>query len=113
MQDIMFEGKFVPVCGDVAIMLPMLEMAGFHSRFIPEVLYIYNCDNQISYWHNLYNRRKRAKSSRTNARNGYNLNKSKNKSKKSNEIHAIVDWHIRKEIAPSLPLQESDLVKYN
>lgn len=54
MEDIMFKGKFVPVCGDMAIMLPMLEMAGMHSRFISEVLYIYNCSNPNSYWSNRY-----------------------------------------------------------
>ena len=48
-EDIMFEGKFVPVCGDKAIMYPMLEMAGIHSRFISEILYIYNRENQYSY----------------------------------------------------------------
>lgn len=48
-QDLIFNGKFVPVCGDKAIMYPMLEMAGIHSRFISEILYIYNRENQYSY----------------------------------------------------------------
>jgi hypothetical protein len=33
---------------DVAMSLPMIEMAGYHHRFIPEILYIYNCQNPIS-----------------------------------------------------------------
>jgi glycosyltransferase involved in cell wall biosynthesis len=52
-EDLMVNGKFVQVCGDVAIMYPMLEMAGFHSRFIDKVLYLYNTDNSNSYWHNV------------------------------------------------------------
>ena len=36
------DGKFIRKAGDVAIMYPMLEMAGFHSKFIDKVLYVYN-----------------------------------------------------------------------
>jgi len=41
-------GVYFDMTGDVAIMIPMLEMAGFHSRHIREVLYVYNCTNPIS-----------------------------------------------------------------
>jgi glycosyltransferase involved in cell wall biosynthesis len=40
--DLLHDGKFYPMAGDLAFMFPILEMAGTHSRFIPEVLYIYN-----------------------------------------------------------------------
>lgn len=33
------------VAGDLAMMFPMLEMAGTHSRFIRETLYVYNTTN--------------------------------------------------------------------
>jgi glycosyltransferase involved in cell wall biosynthesis len=57
-EDLFFDGKFVKKNGDIAIMLPMIEMAGFHSRFIgpisgdafaPEVLLVYNCANELNY----------------------------------------------------------------
>lgn len=41
-EDFMKDNMFFSMCADVAMMLPMLEMAGSHSRFIPDVLYIYN-----------------------------------------------------------------------
>jgi GR25 family glycosyltransferase involved in LPS biosynthesis len=47
-EDLLYQGSFFPMAGDVAIIFPLLEMANKHSRFIPEVLYIYNTANQIS-----------------------------------------------------------------
>lgn len=41
-EDLLYEGKFFPVTWDLAMMFPMLEMSGFHTRFINEVLYQYN-----------------------------------------------------------------------
>ncbi|OGB96971.1 hypothetical protein A3F06_01295 [candidate division TM6 bacterium RIFCSPHIGHO2_12_FULL_36_22] len=41
-QDLMHNGKFYQIAGDVAEMLPMVEMARGHIAFISEVLYIYN-----------------------------------------------------------------------
>ena len=41
-------GKYFEMTGDVAIMIPMLEMAGIHSIHIHEVLYVYNGTNPIS-----------------------------------------------------------------
>jgi glycosyltransferase involved in cell wall biosynthesis len=46
--DLILDGKFLPMTYDVAVMLPILEMAGHHSRFISEVLYIYNSANMIN-----------------------------------------------------------------
>lgn len=45
---LMKEGKFLPMGGDVALMIPMLEMAAGHFRFIDEVLYLYNRTNPLN-----------------------------------------------------------------
>jgi glycosyltransferase involved in cell wall biosynthesis len=47
-DDFLHEGKFFPVAWDLAFMLPMLEMSGFHSRFLSEVLYVYNVATPLS-----------------------------------------------------------------
>ena len=117
MEDIMFKGKFVPVCGDVAIMFPMLEMAGTHSRFIPEVLYIYNCDNQYSYWNNPPKNEEIRKNQcvtgimRKSKKSTQKLNKSNkiDTSKKTDRIHLIIGRHIRHDISPYAPLLKSAL----
>jgi glycosyltransferase involved in cell wall biosynthesis len=42
-EDLQENGSFLKVSCDVALMLPMLEMAGLeHIRYIPEVTYMYN-----------------------------------------------------------------------
>jgi glycosyltransferase involved in cell wall biosynthesis len=42
-EDMLYkDGNFITRAGDVAIMYPMLEMAGFHSKFIDKILYVYN-----------------------------------------------------------------------
>ena len=41
-------GAWYTICPDLAIMYPMLEMAGAHSKFIERVLYIYNISNPVS-----------------------------------------------------------------
>ncbi len=53
--DLMYEGKFFPMTWDMAIMFPMLEMAGpkdaqsvNHSRFIKQVLYFYRMNNPLN-----------------------------------------------------------------
>jgi glycosyltransferase involved in cell wall biosynthesis len=48
-EDLIFDGKFVKRAGDVAATLPMIEIAGVHSLFIPEILYIYNRANENNY----------------------------------------------------------------
>ncbi len=45
---LLHEGEFFPMAGDLAYMWPILEMAGTHSRFIPEVLYVYNVVTPIN-----------------------------------------------------------------
>lgn len=51
LEDLYYEGSFLPKCVDVATMFPMIEMAGEHIRFISEILYIYNDANPLSYHH--------------------------------------------------------------
>jgi hypothetical protein len=50
-EDLMYEGGFLPMSVDAGAMLPMIEMAGWHSRFIKEVIYIYNDTNTQSFFH--------------------------------------------------------------
>ncbi len=40
-EDFFYNGEFVQVTSDLAFMFPLLELAGFHSQFTPEILYIY------------------------------------------------------------------------
>lgn len=51
LEDLHYNGTFFPKCADVATMFPMLEMAGFHHKFIQDILYLYNDDNPLSYHH--------------------------------------------------------------
>lgn len=47
--DLMLKGQFYREGWDVAMMLPMMEMArNGHYRFIPKELYVYNTSNPIS-----------------------------------------------------------------
>lgn len=41
-------GNYVPSACDVAMMFPMLEMAGRRVKFIEEILYVYNVANPIN-----------------------------------------------------------------
>lgn len=54
-QDLMLNGSFYQMNADMAIMIPMLEMAApltpqskSRSLFIPDIMYIYNCGNPIN-----------------------------------------------------------------
>jgi glycosyltransferase involved in cell wall biosynthesis/SAM-dependent methyltransferase len=47
-EDLMWQGSFFPMTWDFAMMFPMLEMAGPHSRFLNDTLYVYNLDNPIN-----------------------------------------------------------------
>ena len=47
-KDLLYQGQFFMMAGDLAYMWPIVEMAGKHSRFIPEVLYVYNVDTGIN-----------------------------------------------------------------
>jgi glycosyltransferase involved in cell wall biosynthesis len=41
-EDLMYENDFFRMSGDQAFMFPLLEMAGHHSKYISEILYVYN-----------------------------------------------------------------------
>ena len=54
-EDLLYMEAFFPVAWDLAIMYPMLEMCGpitpgaiNHSRYIKDILYIYNRDNPLN-----------------------------------------------------------------
>lgn len=48
LEDLMYEDEFLSMTWDLAMMIPMTEMARSHCLFIPEVLYIYNNANDIN-----------------------------------------------------------------
>ncbi|MFA6066324.1 MAG: glycosyltransferase family 2 protein [Candidatus Babeliaceae bacterium] len=47
-SDLQINGEFFPMAWDLAMMFPMLEMAGTHSKFIEEILYVYNRENNLN-----------------------------------------------------------------
>lgn len=47
-NDLLYEGKFYSMAWDLAMMFPMLEMAGERHAFIKDILYIYNEKNPLS-----------------------------------------------------------------
>lgn len=44
LHDLLKDGKFYTPASDLAIMLPLIEMAGGHAKFVKDVLLIYNPD---------------------------------------------------------------------
>lgn len=48
LEDLLYEGGFMPMAWDVAFMVPLLEMSARHAVFIKEILYLYNRENPIS-----------------------------------------------------------------
>jgi hypothetical protein len=48
LHDLIHRGNFISAAGDMALMLPMAEMAARRVRFVPEVLYVYNEGNPLS-----------------------------------------------------------------
>ncbi len=48
LQDFLYEGKFLTMAWDMAIMYPIAEMAHERHAFIPEVNYVYNMANPIN-----------------------------------------------------------------
>lgn len=47
-EDLLDNGVFYSMSWDFAIMLPMLEMAGYHQKFISDILYIYNSETSLN-----------------------------------------------------------------
>ncbi len=48
LNDLLYQGSFYSSAWDLAIMMPMLEMAREHAVFIPDVLYIYNRETPLN-----------------------------------------------------------------
>jgi len=46
--DLKIENEFFKMAGDVAMLLPIWEMAGFNHKFIDKILYLYTESNQLS-----------------------------------------------------------------
>ena len=42
-EDLFYQGEFLRRSPDLGLMFPLLEMAGFRAKFIPDTLYVYNC----------------------------------------------------------------------
>lgn len=49
-RDFMFNGDWMHLASDTAVMIPCLEMSGGKYKVIPEILYNYSSDNPISEW---------------------------------------------------------------
>lgn len=47
-EDLMYEDRFYPMTGDLAVMYPIMEMAGSHAAYIADILYIYNAENSMN-----------------------------------------------------------------
>ncbi len=47
-DDLLYKGEFLKKSGDVGVMFPLLEMAGRKSKFVQDVIYIYNRANPIN-----------------------------------------------------------------
>jgi len=47
-EDLFYNGSFMQMTWDLGIMFPMLEMSGNHSKYIADILYIYNMTNPIN-----------------------------------------------------------------
>lgn len=50
-EHLIYNNAFFPMCVDVATMMPMIEMARAHVRYLDEILYIYNDANHLSFFH--------------------------------------------------------------
>lgn len=48
LKDLLYLGQFYPMTWDIAMMMPMIEMAGERHRCMDEILYVYNNANVIS-----------------------------------------------------------------
>ena len=42
LEDLKFEGEFFPMAGDLAHIIPLLELSGGKFKFISDILYVYN-----------------------------------------------------------------------
>lgn len=58
LEDLIYQGNHYPMCADISTMYPMFEMAAERARFIPDVLYVYNDANQLSFFHTQNNKQR-------------------------------------------------------
>ena len=49
LHDLLYEDNFFTAACDLAFMMPMLEMAGKHAKYVEDVLYCYNVQNPQSH----------------------------------------------------------------
>ena len=47
-RDLFYNNQFFSTAGDLAYTWPIMEMAGTHSRFVPDVLYTYNIASPLN-----------------------------------------------------------------
>jgi GT2 family glycosyltransferase len=47
-EELSMDNQFYLMAGDLALMFPLLELAGFHAQFVPDILYIYNRANSLN-----------------------------------------------------------------
>lgn len=50
-EDLLYLGNFYSMTWDMAMMFPMIEMAGERHKFISDIMYIYNDENSLSDHH--------------------------------------------------------------
>lgn len=48
LDNLVYNGDFFQTSGDLAFMFPILEMAGFHSRFTSKIMYVYNIQTGLN-----------------------------------------------------------------
>ena len=48
LEDLIYEGNFYTMTWDMAIMYPMIEMAGERHKFINQITYVYNMSNALN-----------------------------------------------------------------
>jgi glycosyltransferase involved in cell wall biosynthesis len=48
LEDLMYQGHFLPVAYDIGIMIPMHEMAAGRFKYIPEIIYIHNVNTPLN-----------------------------------------------------------------
>jgi glycosyltransferase involved in cell wall biosynthesis len=58
LEDLLYQGNYYPMCADISTMYPMFEMAAERARFIPDILYVYNDANQLSFFQSSDNKQR-------------------------------------------------------
>ena len=71
------EGNFYPMAWDLSFMFPMLEMSGNKSRYIDDIMYVYNLTNPINDHKVNHNLQQRLESEIRNKKPYKNLQKNK------------------------------------